>query len=233
MTIAVIPARGGSKRILRKNIKPFLGKPMIFYAIRAALESRLFDLVVVSTDDAEIQAIAKGLGADVPFKRPVELSDDYTPTVPVIAHAVEFCEGLGWKGEYACCIYPCVPLLTPLDLQRSYHALVNANANYLYPVAEYVHPIQRGMRMSSDGKMEFLKPENEFVRTQDLEVVYHDVGQFYWGKVGAWRAGKAMHTNGIGFKVPNWRFVDIDEESDWERAESLFETLMNKQESVS
>ena len=210
MKIAVIPARGGSKRIPRKNIKEFCGKSMIARAITTALESRLFDHVIVSTDDDEIANIARKWGAETPFLRPAELADDLTPTVPVIAHAVKSCLDIGLAVEYACCIYPCVPFLQADDLIAAFDLLQNNNVNFVYPVTEYAHPIQRAMRQLSGGQMQFINSENELTRTQDLEKSYHDSGQFYWGKALAWLAHKRMHTDGLGMAIPNWRVVDID-----------------------
>ena len=168
MKIAVIPARGGSKRIPRKNIKQFSGKPMIAWAISIALESNLFDEVVVSTDDNEIANVARSWGAKTPFVRPENLADDLTPTVPVVAHAVSACSNLGWGIEYACCIYPCVPFLQVSDLVDALNMLIDCNADFVYPVTEYAHPVQRSMRRLSSGKMQFYSPEFELTRTQDL-----------------------------------------------------------------
>lgn len=222
MKIAVIPARGGSKRIPRKNIKEFCGKPMIAWAITSAIKSKLFDNVIVSTDDEEIADIARKWGAETPFTRPVELSDDITPTVPVIAHAVRFAIESGWDIEYACCIYPCVPFLQENDLVDAFNLMKKNNADFVYPVTEYAHPIQRAMRKLSSGQMQFVNPENELTRTQDLEKTFHDSGQFYWGKSSAWLEQKKMHTDGLGMSIPNWRVVDIDSMDDWKRAEDLY-----------
>lgn len=222
MKIAVIPARGGSKRIPRKNIKEFSGRPMIAWAITTAVKSKLFDHVIVSTDDEEIADIARKWGAETPFARPVELADDITPTVPVIAHAVRASIDSGWNVEYACCIYPCVPFLQEKDLVDAFNLMKKNNADFVYPVTEYAHPIQRAMRQLSSGQMQFVNPENELTRTQDLEKTFHDSGQFYWGKSSAWLEQKKMHTDGLGMSIPNWRVVDIDSMDDWKRAEDLY-----------
>ena len=222
MNIAVIPARGGSKRIPRKNIKEFAGKPMLAWAIEAARSSNLFARVVVSTDDAEIAEIARDHGAETPFMRPHALADDHTPTVPVIAHAIEACTQQGWSGEHVCCIYPGTPFLQTGDLTAALRMLCELQADFVYPVAEYAHPIQRAMRRLADGSMQFLDPKAELTRTQDLEKTFHDAGQFYWGKSSAWLKGKKMHTSGLGMPIPHWRVVDIDSEDDWLRAEMLF-----------
>lgn len=225
MKLCVIPARGGSKRIPRKNIRIFCGKPMIAWAIDCAIQSRLFDKIIVSTDDESIADVARDAGAETPFLRPAALADDLTPTVPVIAHAVEACEKIGWRIEYACCIYPCVPFLEISDLEQAFELMQNNNAFFSYPVTDYSHPIQRAMRRLPSGQMQFLQPEHEIARTQDLERMYHDTGQFYWGKASAWKAHMKMHTAGIGLVVPNWRVVDIDNEEDWIRGELLYQVV--------
>ena len=225
MKIAVIPARGGSKRIPRKNIKTFCGRPMIAWAISKARDSGLFDKIIVSTDDAEIAELARNWGAETPFVRPVDLADDLTPTVPVVAHAVKSCLDTGWEADYVCCIYPCVPFLQAEDLAIALDLAQKKNADFVYPVTEYAHPIQRAMRQLAGGKMQFLNPTYELTRTQDLEKTYHDAGQFYWGKTSAWLEHKKMHTDGLGFSIPNWRVVDIDSADDWRRAELIFNAI--------
>jgi pseudaminic acid cytidylyltransferase len=225
MKVAIIPARGGSKRIPGKNSKMFRGKPMIAWAIGYALEARIFDKVIVSTDDALIAQVARTVGAETPFVRPADLADDLTPTVPVIAHAVEACQAMGWEIEYACCIYPCVPFLQTSDLVDAFALMQESDAHFAYPVTDYAHPIQRAMRRLPTGQMQFFEPEHELTRTQDLEKSYHDTGQFYWGKASAWKARMKMHTSGVGMVVPNWRIVDIDNADDWKRAELLHEVL--------
>lgn len=228
MKIAVIPARGGSKRIPRKNIKLFHGKPMIAWSIETALASGLFDRVVVSTDDEEIADIAQKFGAEVPFVRPESLSNDIAPTVPVIAHAITACEDLEWRADFVCCIYPCAPFIAVDDLVAGLEVLERTDASYVYPVTEFPHPIQRAMLRSEQGEMSFINPEYEMMRTQDLPKTYHDAGQFYWGKANAWKNLRKMHSEGLGLVVPHWRIVDIDTDDDWERAESLFQVITTK-----
>lgn len=225
MNIAIIPARGGSKRIPDKNWKIFCGKPMIAWAIGYALKSKIFDKVIVSTDDERIAEVARDAGAETPFVRPAELADDLTPTVPVIAHAVEACQAMGLNIEYACCIYPCVPFLQISDLVDALALMQERDAPFAYPVTDYAHPIQRAMRRLSTGHMQLFRPEHELTRTQDLEKSYHDTGQFYWGKASAWKSHMKMHTDGVGMLVPNWRVIDIDSADDWKRAELLYEVL--------
>ena len=225
MKIAVIPARGGSKRIPRKNVKPFAGKPMIAHAIQAARASGLFEHVVVSTDDVEISGIAREWGAETPFARPLELADDHTPTVPVIAHAISACLALGWEIDHACCIYACVPFIRIEDLKASFDLLERSKAAYSFPITEFPSAIQRALRRLPDGTMQPFHPEYEQTRTQDLEPAYHDAGQFYWGSAQAWLSGRSIHSNGVGLTIPNWRVVDIDTAEDWERAEKFYRIL--------
>jgi pseudaminic acid cytidylyltransferase len=224
MRIAVIPARGGSKRIPRKNVKPFAGRPMIAYAVDAARRSGLFDHVVVSTDDAEIAATARACGAEVPFTRPVELADDHTPTVPVVAHAVQACRDLGWHAEQVCCIYPGVPFLQVQDLQAAL-ALLEQGATYAFPVAPFPSAVQRALLRQVDGSTAPLFPQFASTRTQDLPPAFHDAGQFYWGGAEAWLAGLNIHLHGRTIVIPHWRVVDIDTPDDWQRAELLHQAL--------
>jgi pseudaminic acid cytidylyltransferase len=224
--IAVIPARGGSKRIPRKNVKPFAGKPMISYAIGAAIESQLFDHVVVSTDDDEIANIAREYGAETPFQRPIELSDDHTPTVPVIRHAIEHCGRIGWQFDMVCCIYPCVPLIIEKDIKDSLEILNSSDALFCFPVGEYPSPIQRALRMNSFGVISGFYPEFEQLRSQDLEAAYFDAGQFYWGATSSWLTNDRIHNNSVGYVIPTWRTVDIDTPDDWQRAELVFNSLI-------
>ena len=227
MNIAVIPARGGSKRIPRKNIKVFCGQPMIAYTISVAKESSLFDHIVVSTDDEEIARIAKEWGAETPFVRPAELASDYTATVPVIAHAIEACSALGWKFDNVCCIYPAAPFIRTNDLIGAIALLTEGKGEYCFPVAEYPSPIQRSLKRLGDGKTQPFYPEFEGTRTQDLEPAYYDVGQFYWGKVNSWLSNPNIHSSGLGYTIPNWRAVDIDTQDDWLRAELIYRSIIN------
>lgn len=224
--LAVIPARGGSKRIPRKNIRPFGGRPMISYAIHAALDSGLFELVVVSTDDPEIAAIARQEGAEVPFMRPASLADDFTPTVPVVQHAVSACRDGGWSGEMVCCIYPGVPFIRSDDIAGALTLLRESNGEgYAFPVTHFPSPIQRALRRDNDGTIAPFYPEHVATRTQDLEPAYFDAGQFYWGGADTWLAGLNIHANGRAIVLPEWRVVDIDTSEDWERAEALFRVV--------
>lgn len=226
--IAVILARGGSKRILRKNIRPFVGRPMISYAIAAARNSGLFRHIVVSTDDSEIADFARREGAEVPFIRPAELSDDFTPTVPVMAHAIHTCISIGWKVDIACCIYSAVPFLEIADMINALSLLQSSGADYCFPITEFLSPVQRALRRNIGGRMTPLYPEFEQVRSQDLEPAYYDAGQFYWGSKDAWLHNPNIFSSGVGYPIPHWRVVDIDTENDWVRAESMFYYLRKK-----
>lgn len=228
MTYAVIPARGGSKRIPRKNIRIFHGKPMIGYAILAAIKSKLFDRIVVSTDDEEVAQVASGYGAEVPFMRPRELADDFTPTVPVIAHAIKACQKLGWKSQEVCCIYPSVPFISEKDLRKAYIQLSSTDAQYVFPICRFASPIQRALLRLPDGSVKPFHPEYVTTRTQDLESSYFDAGQFYWGKTSAWLQELNIHLHGETIVVPEWRVVDIDTSEDWLRAELLYSASVDK-----
>lgn len=222
MNIAIIPARGGSKRIPRKNIKSFANKPMIAHAISAALSSELFEQVIVSTDDEEIAEIANNWGAKTPFIRPAELANDYTATAPVIAHAIKSCEEIGWQIDYVCCIYPCVPFIQIADLRTTFMLLNQSESGYAFPIAEYPSAIQRALKQNSDGKLSAFYPEHELTRTQDLTPAYYDAGQFYWGKKLTWLNNPNIHNDGVGHVIPKWRAIDIDTLEDWHCAEMFY-----------
>jgi len=204
---------------------------MIAWSIDVAMASGLFSKVVVSTDDDEIADVAQSFGADVPFIRPSELSDDMTTTAPVIAHAITECNKLGWTSEFVCCLYSCAPFIVPNDLTDALDLLMRSGSEFSYPVVEYSHPIQRALLRSEKGVMTFQQPEYELSRTQDLPVTYHDAGQFYWGRTDAWLRGEHMHSGGAGLIVPSWRSVDIDTNDDWKLAEYIF-GLINEQENT-
>lgn len=225
MRVAIIPARGGSKRIPNKNIRAFLGRPMVQRAVDTALRSALFDRVIVSTDDERIRAAAIDAGASAPFLRPAELSEDHTATVPVVAHALEQDAATGVRATHACCIYPCTPLLEPGDLKQAWAIAQRDDVDFVYAVAAYPHPVQRAFRMSPEGALEYVDASHAKRRTQDLEALYYDAAQFYWGTVRAWLG----QPNGIasvrGYKIPSWRAIDIDTEDDWQHAELVFRAL--------
>lgn len=223
--LAVIPARGGSKRIPRKNVRDFCGKPMIAYAIQAAQAAGLFEHIVVSTDDREIADIATALGAEVPFTRPEALADDFAGTIPVVAHAVQQCRDLGWDASNVSCIYPCVPFIEVDDLRAALTVLEDTGSNYVFPVAAFASPIQRALKRRIDGTLAPFDPQWTDHRTQDLEAAFYDAGQFYWGTASAWLGGLNVHQNSRSIELPEWRVVDIDTPADWQRAELLFRAL--------
>lgn len=226
MNIAIIPARGGSKRIPRKNISEFAGQPMIAHSIQTALKSNIFDRIIVSTDDDEIAQVALNTGAQVPFKRPAHLSDDFTGTVPVIAHAVAWMTENIAPVTNACCIYATAPFVIPEDLIIGHQLLVDHNADYAFSVTEYAFPIQRALKKKADGKLEMFFPEFYNTRSQDLEEGLHDAGQFYWGSAEAWLSQKPIFSSdSIPVMLPRTRVQDIDTYSDWERAEQLYYLL--------
>lgn len=226
MKLAVIPARGGSKRIPRKNIKLFCGKPMIAWSIEAALQSGCFDQVVVSTDDAEIAEVARQCGAQVPFMRPAELSDDHTGTIAVIAHAVDWLTEQGQAPEQVCCIYATAPFVSPDDLQRGLALLTETGSDYAFSVTSYAFPIQRAIRINESGRVEMFNPEHFNTRSQDLEETYHDAGQFYWGRADAWQQGRMIFSPAaVPVLLPRHRVQDIDTSEDWTRAEWMFKAL--------
>ncbi|SFM98337.1 N-acylneuraminate cytidylyltransferase [Formivibrio citricus] len=225
MKVAIIPARGGSKRIPRKNIKPFLGKPMIAYSIGAAKESGVFDRIMVSTDDPEIAEVARAAGADVPFMRPEILSDDHAITVDVIRHAVLWCLDNGIPVEYACCIYATAPMVQARYVRQGLEILQSkADADYAFTVTSFPFPIQRAIRIRPDGGVEALHPEFRNTRSQDLEEAFHDAGQFYWGRTRAWLDRAPFFAPAsLPIILPRHLVQDIDTEEDWRRAELLFQ----------
>ncbi|MDO9461212.1 MAG: pseudaminic acid cytidylyltransferase [Alphaproteobacteria bacterium] len=226
MRLALIPARGGSKRIPRKNIKLFCGKPMIAWSIEAALRSDCFDQVMVSTDDAEIAEIARQYGAQVPFVRPAELANDFAGTIPVVRHAIEWRQAQGQMPSEVCCIYATAPFVSIDDLRRGLAALVDTGSEYAFPVTSYAFPIQRAIRITEADRVEMFNPACFETRSQDLEEAYHDAGQFYWGRAQAWLANKPIFsTDAIPLRLPRYRVQDIDTPEDWVRAELMFTAL--------
>ena len=226
MNLCVIPARGGSKRIPRKNIRDFCGKPMIAWSIEAAHASECFDRVIVSTDDDEIAKVARAWGAEVPFMRPAELADDYIATRPVVNHAInEFSQRYG-VPTWVCCLYPTAPFVTPADLRQAQVQLKDQQADFVFSAATFAYPIQRAFRMLRDGGLERCYPQYRNTRSQDLEEAYHDAGQFYWGRCQAFLDGMdSVSAHSRAFVLPRHRVHDIDTEEDWMRAETVFLAL--------
>lgn len=227
MKIAIIPARGGSKRIPRKNIRPFNGKPLIAYSIEAAVNSGLFDKVIVTTDDDEIAQIARQYGAETPFVRPPELANDHATTVPVIRHAVQWVQQNVGPVEYACCIYATAPFIQASALRAAYDKLVqNKVTGYVFSATTFPFPIQRAFKVKEDGHVEMFHPENYNTRSQDLEEAYQDAGQFYWGSADAYLGDKIFFsTDSMAYVLPRHMVQDIDTPEDWRRAELMYAAL--------
>lgn len=224
--VAIIPARGGSKRIPRKNIKPFCGKPMIVWSIEAARQSGCFDQIIVSTDDAEIAEVARVHGAAVPFMRPADLADDHTATIPVIAHAIDWMNSHADPVEQVCCLYATAPFVTADDIRTGQRLLTESLCDFAFSVTSYAFPIQRAVRITAQGGIEMFSPEHFNTRSQDLEEAYHDAGQFYWGRADAWLEGRMIFSpNSRPVVLPRHRVQDIDTEEDWLRAEWLFKAM--------
>ena len=223
MNVAIIPARGGSKRIPRKNLRPFCGKPMIAWTIAAARESGMFDAIVVSTDDEEIAAVAEAAGAEAPFRRPSELADDRTPTMPVIAHTLRWFAQHRGPAELACCLYATAPFLRPEYLRRGRELLEqHPEADFAFSATTFAFPIFRALRQVADGRAEMLWPENELKRSQDLPAAIHDAGQFYWGRPEAFLNQSGFFTaHSYPVSIPRHLVQDIDTQEDWETAERL------------
>ena len=226
--VAIIPARGGSKRIPRKNIKLFLGKPIIAYSIETAINSGIFDYVMVSTDDAEIANIAKSYGAQVPFFRSHQTSNDFSTTADVIIEVLNELKKTGRDYDNACCIYPTAPLLSEKSLVDAYNLLLTKNYNTVLPVCQFSYPVQRALKMD-ESKVSMICPENLNVRSQDLQKVYHDAGQFYWLKTSTFLENQKMFSENSGAVILNEIQVqDIDNETDWKMAELKHSVLFPK-----
>jgi pseudaminic acid cytidylyltransferase len=223
-SVAVIPARGGSRRIPRKNIRLFAGKPMIAWSVKAALDSGVFDEVIVSTDDLQIAEIARSLGAQVPFMRPLELSDDYVGITPVVRHAITWLREAGRAPQLVACVYSTAPFLQADDLQSACNQLhASADMDYVLAVCSFPSPVQRAITGGKEGGLEFLWPEFAQTRSQDLRQGFYDAGQFFAGRADAFmRYSSALEGRAMPYLIPRMRCQDIDTEEDWEHAESLF-----------
>lgn len=229
MKLAVIPARGGSKRIPRKNIKAFCGKPMIAWSIEAALESGCFDRVIVSTDDPEIVEVAREWGAEVPFMRPAELSNDYAGTIPVIHHALDWFVQRGEQPDKVCCLYATAPFVSASDLKQGLEVLQREDCAYAFSVTSFPFPIQRAIRITESNRVQMFYPEHFNIRSQDLEEAWHDAGQFYWGQASAWLQELPLFSpDAAPVHIPRYRVQDIDTMEDWVRAEWLFKAMQAK-----
>lgn len=226
MKVAVIPARGGSKRIPRKNIKNFCGKPMIAWSIESAKFSGCFDRIVVSTDDTEIANIAIQYGAEVPFIRPKNLSDDFAGTLAVVTHAIEILEEESGELSEVCCLYATAPFVVAEDINRGLDTLKASGCEYAIGVTSFPFPIQRALLIDEHQKIKMVNPSAFSARSQDLEEAFHDAGQFYWGTRSAWMSGvPSFLANTAPIVLPRYRVQDIDTTEDWYRAELLFKAM--------
>ena len=228
MQLAVIPARGGSKRIPRKNIKEFHGQPMIAWSIQAALNSGCIDEVWVSTDDEEIAAIAQSYGAKIPFIRPANLSDDFATTADVMQHAVQVYQTQYQQlPDYVCCLYATAPFVQQQDLLKGFELIQSKPLDYVFSATSYPFPIQRAIKLDKDGAVNMFSPEHFNTRSQDLEEAWHDAGQFYWGRSEAWLSkARIFSPQSSTIALPRFRVQDIDTSEDWQRAELMAQLLL-------
>jgi N-acylneuraminate cytidylyltransferase len=226
MNVAIIPARIGSKRIPKKNIKIFHGKPMIAYSIQAALKTKLFNSIIVSTDSMELANIAITYGAEVPFIRPAELSDDFTGTDAVILHALNYLIDHGADIQYVCCIYATAPFISASYIKKGFDLLKKENATSAFTVTTYPYPIYRSLKISEDGRLQMIWPDYMNVRSQDLSEAYHDAGQFYWADAQKYLIEKKIFSKAaVPVVLPRYLVQDIDTDEDWQRAEAMYKVL--------
>ena len=226
MNIAIIPARGGSKRIPRKNIKIFNGKPLISWSISAAINSNIFDKVIVSTDDKEIAEISKGYGAEIPFLRPANISDDYTPTREVVLHLIDWFKQKRLKLNSICCIYATAPFIKENHLIEAFNYLNKLdNYSYIFTATSFPFPIQRDITIDQKGFSSMLNPQFFNTRSQDLIETFHDAGQFYFGRKETWTKKTSFFDSGKPLILPRWLVQDIDTLEDFKRAELMHKIL--------
>lgn len=233
-TVALIPARGGSKRIPRKNVKLFAGLPMIAHSLRAAREAGVFDRIVVSTDDSEIAVVAREHGGEVPFVRPAELADDFAGTDVVIGHALGWLAAQGQPATRFCCIYATAPFLRAADLRRGLEVLEATQAATAFSVTTYPYTIFRSLKVNAAGRVEMFWPENFPKRSQDLPEAWHDAAQFYWGNTARYLVERRLFSsNSVPVEIPRLRVQDIDTPEDWEIAELMFQALATRADQAS
>lgn len=225
--LAVIPARGGSRRIPRKNVREFLGIPLVGRIIRTAQASGIFESIVVSTDDLHIANVCEDFGAEIPFIRRADLSDDHTATASVVRDAITRLEEQGRTYKAVCCIYPTAILITADDLRKSLSLFLDMETPgpVVACVVSYSHPIQRALTKNSRGLLQPREPESITKRSQDLAVNWHDAGQFYWALPDRWKSTQPILNQVAAFEVPSWRVQDLDTEADWQRAEIAYEVI--------
>ena len=229
MRIAIIPARGGSKRIKRKNIKNFCGKPIIGWTIDIAKKSKLFDKIIVSTEDKQIANVAKKYKAEVPFSRPMRLADDYVGTSEVVVHAINWLQKNGHQPTDICCIYPTASLMQVKDLKASLKHLRSGRWEYIFSATTFDHPIFKSFTKIKKSQPKIIFKKKISIRSQNLEETYHDAGQFYWGSVKSWLGKKKIFgKNSKMILLPRWRVQDIDVIDDWKKAEIIFRLMKTK-----
>lgn len=223
---AIIPARGGSKRIPKKNIKTFAGKPMIAYAIEAAKETELFDRIIVSTDAKDIADVALAYGAEVPFIRPESLSDDFTGTVPVLVHALSILKEQGFSADYFCCLYATAPFLRGDYIKQGLTLLRENSVTTVFSVTSFPSPVFRALTLKENGHIEMVWPEYYHTRSQDLVEAYHDAGQFYWADTEKFLKEQMLFSkDSMPVILPRAMVQDIDTPEDWEMAEKMYQLL--------
>ncbi|HBC87165.1 MAG TPA: pseudaminic acid cytidylyltransferase [Lentisphaeria bacterium] len=228
--IAIIPARGGSKRIPGKNKKVFCGKPMISYSIAAAKASGIFNRIIVTTDSQDIASMATGYGAEVPFMRPPELSDDHASTDAVVLHSLDWINANWGQADYICCIYSTAPFVRPEYLKAGLEILVREKATSAFSVTSFPYPIFRALKIETDGRLKMFWPEHRMTRSQDLSEAYHDAGQFYWADARKYAAErKLFSSDAVPVVLPRKLVQDIDTPEDWERAEAMYKVLFGQE----
>lgn len=226
MNICLIPARGGSKRILGKNIKEFNGKPIIAYSIEAAIKSGCFDRIIVSTDDKEIAEFANHFGAETPFIRPAELANDFIGTIPVTKHAIQWLKENKCTPDYVCCLYATVPFITANLISESFNKIFKSKFEFIFAVTNYPAPIKRAIKINNQDRVEMINPDHYNTRTQDFEEFYFDAGQLCWGKSYSWeREESVIGPNTSTIILPSYLVNDIDTEEDWRKAEIMYRVL--------
>jgi pseudaminic acid cytidylyltransferase len=224
--VAIIPARGGSKRIPRKNIRLFAGKPIMAYSIGTAQQSGIFDKIIVSTDDREIAEVARQFGAETPFVRPSELADDFATTASVIFQALDWLRSNGFQVSYVCCIYATAPFLKPEYISKGLELLREKNGATAFSVTRFSYPVFRALKLNNAGRLEMIWPQYRMSRSQDLPEAYHDAGQFYWADVEKFYQVKyLLSDDSIPIILPNYLVHDIDTPEDWETAERMFKAV--------
>jgi len=224
--VAIIPARGGSKRIPGKNIKPFAGEPIIVYSIKAAKATGIFDRIIVSTDSNEIAEVAKSVGADVPFLRPEELADDHTGTVPVLLHALTWLRDNENLPNYFCCIYATAPFIRSEDIRKGFDLMREKEAVTAFSVTTFPYPIFRALNVDDKGRIKMLWPNHKDTRSNDLPETYHDAGQFYWAHTEGFLQEKTLFSsNAVPVVLPRYLVQDIDTPEDWKTAELMCTAL--------